>query len=154
MSIHEVFPHRHRIPVELHTYFHNLVAIGFVGQGIAFAVDLVKGLLSGAVHFQLEHVGGVGHLHHKIYATACTFHLCAGVYVQHVEDEPESVFVEAFVILHFRQFFLESFHLGDAGQKGFQLLHGRINILLVQRTPKPERKAICGSPLQSCVSGN
>lgn len=82
---HQILLQRHRFAIEGHAHFHDLAAVGLIGQGIALAVDLVESLPGAAVHLQLKHVGRVGHSYHHIRPPTLTFHLRTNINVQHRE---------------------------------------------------------------------
>ena len=151
LSFHDIFPHRHRVAVELDADFHHSAAFGVVWERVVLAVDLVEGFLCRAVHLQLEDVGGVGHLQHYVNATLGALYLRAGVEVQHIENQPESVFVEALIIGNAFQFFLEALNVGDACEEGFQFGHGGVDVVSFQETPKAHGETARFELFDTCV---
>ena len=83
------------VAVEADAGHDDAVAVGVVGKGVVTALDLLQGIMCGAAHLQLHDVCGVGHIHHKVYASTRNLDLRAHIDVQHREDEIEGVFVEA-----------------------------------------------------------
>lgn len=110
--------------------------------GHTLTVDLVQCLLRRAIYLQLDDVNGVGQLHHEIDAAVGTLHLCAGIHVEHVENQLKGVFVKSFIVFHLFQLLFEALHAWDTRQKSLHLLHRGINIVMIQRTPKLESKAV------------
>ena len=142
------------LEVEEDAGLYHFVSFCLVGQGIVSGVYLSQCFGGGAIGFQFEHVGGVGHLDNHVDAPTTAFHLGADIYIKHRENQIEGVFVEAFCCGGFCQFFLEAFHVGDAGQIGLHLAQGKVEVVFFQGTPELQGKTnLHVASLQTCVGG-
>lgn len=122
--------------IEMYACHHHVPPFGLVGCGISFLLDLLKCLLSPLVSLQLQNIGGVRHQHDHVYATSGTSHLGTHIDVEHGEDKIESILIEALGRGCLLKFLLKTFHVGEAGQVGLHLAEGKVEVMLLQRTPE------------------
>ena len=68
-----------------------------VWEAIVFVFDLSKGVLSGAVELDFEHVNGIGVFYDRIDAAVSGFHFGVDIHAQESEDHDEKALIVFFL---------------------------------------------------------
>ena len=124
------------VGIEADADFHYLAAVGEVRLGIAAGIDLLKGMAGSVAHLQLHDIDGIGHEDDHVGAAARHLHLRTHIDVEHGEDQVEGVFVEPFFCLSLGELLLEALHVGNAGEIGLHVLHGQVDVALLECSPE------------------